>query len=90
MALTLMTTSVALADPDGPRCADQFGTGWANHAEHIIETYLLADAVDVEWTPGDELGQLDPLKVVQNAGNAGSPGHRIVGPGASFCDPVNP
>ncbi len=89
MVIGVMTPAAMAA----PKCADDFlGAGWDNHANHIIEQYLLGlgdpgvNAVDMP--PNEELGggQLDPATVIAFAGAAGR-GHLAGGfpPGASFC-----
>ena len=95
MALTVMTASVALAD--GPRCSGgvaALGTAdWANHGQHVIGNYLLGVGigVDVGWpvepgSIGEALAGVGPAA----PGASGSEDHRSIGPGASFCDPVQP
>ena len=85
----------------GARCTD-FLDEWANHGQHVIGNYLIGGAGNApgegpvfDWPPnsvepegpslGAVIGGVGPFL----PGASGSIGHRIAGPGASFCDPVN-
>lgn len=95
LAVVAMVMGVmAPASAGDPKCSGfDFGgsmdSGWANHANHIIEQYILGLGLDtVDWNPSDDLdgGQVDSATVVAFAGTAGK-GHLAAGdpPGASFC-----
>ena len=94
MALTVMTASVALADRDGPTCANlQFQLDdIANHAQHIIGDYVTGDGHDGEWPPNGLVGNRGEPGVPGSGaavapGAAAPNGHFGAGlaPGASFC-----
>ena len=75
MTLTVMTASAALADPDGPTCANQqaidegFDLGVDNHGGHVIRDYVKPAVGDP--TPGG------PAAGAHFLGDTK--------PGASFC-----
>ena len=92
MALTVMTASVALADRDGPTCAnEQFQLDdIANHAQHIIGDYVTGvGRGNLAWPPNGEVGDIGgPEGGAVAPGAAAAKGHfgtEGFAPGASFC-----